>query len=113
MTGRLRIAIPLFPQFTALDAIGPYEVLQRIPTFDITFIGHATGERVACLVVPKWSPKRRRQLVMRSRNWRTVARKWSCSSANIMCAESSNTTSSAFGSRCAMSCDAPTAHVRS
>jgi transcriptional regulator GlxA family with amidase domain len=44
MTGRLRIAIPLFPQFTALDAIGPYEVLQRIPTFDITFVGHATGE---------------------------------------------------------------------
>jgi transcriptional regulator GlxA family with amidase domain len=44
MTGRLRIAIPLFPQFTALDAIGPYEVLQRIPAFDITFLGHATGE---------------------------------------------------------------------
>jgi transcriptional regulator GlxA family with amidase domain len=44
MTGRLRIAIPLFPQFTALDAIGPYEVLQRIPTFDITFVGHAKGE---------------------------------------------------------------------
>jgi hypothetical protein len=39
MTGRLRIAIPLFPQFTALDAIGPYEVLQRIPAFDITFAG--------------------------------------------------------------------------
>ena len=44
MTDRLRIAIPLFPQFTALDAIGPYEVLQRIPTFDITFVGHARGE---------------------------------------------------------------------
>jgi transcriptional regulator GlxA family with amidase domain len=44
MTGRQRIAIPLFPQFTALDAIGPYEVLQRIPAFDITFVGHATGE---------------------------------------------------------------------
>ena len=44
MTDRLSIAIPLFPQFTALDAIGPYEVLQRIPTFDITFIGHAKGE---------------------------------------------------------------------
>ena len=44
MTGRLRIAIPLFPQFTALDAIGPYEVLQRIPAFDITFVGHARGE---------------------------------------------------------------------
>lgn len=34
------IAIPLFAQFTALDAIGPYEVLQRIPHFDVTFIGH-------------------------------------------------------------------------
>ncbi len=44
MTGRLRIAIPLFPRFTALDAIGPYEVLQQIPTFDITFVGHDKGE---------------------------------------------------------------------
>ena len=37
------IAIPLFPRFTALDAIGPYEVLQRIPHFDVTFIGHERG----------------------------------------------------------------------
>jgi len=44
MTGRLRIAIPLFPRFTALDAIGPYEVLQQIPAFDITFVGHEKGE---------------------------------------------------------------------
>jgi putative intracellular protease/amidase len=35
-----QIAIPLFDRFTALDGIGPYEVLQRIPGFDITFIGH-------------------------------------------------------------------------
>jgi transcriptional regulator GlxA family with amidase domain len=41
---RLRIAIPIFPRCTALDAIGPYEVLQRIPNFDITFVGHARGE---------------------------------------------------------------------
>jgi transcriptional regulator GlxA family with amidase domain len=34
------IVIPLFPHFTALDGIGPYEVLQRIPEIDITFIGH-------------------------------------------------------------------------
>jgi transcriptional regulator GlxA family with amidase domain len=40
----MQIAIPLFPRFTALDAIGPYEVLQRIPTIDITFIGHQRGE---------------------------------------------------------------------
>jgi transcriptional regulator GlxA family with amidase domain len=37
------IVIPLFPQFTALDGIGPYEVLQRIPEIDITFIGHERG----------------------------------------------------------------------
>jgi transcriptional regulator GlxA family with amidase domain len=35
-----RVAIPLFDRFTALDGIGPYEVLQRIPGFDITFVGH-------------------------------------------------------------------------
>jgi transcriptional regulator GlxA family with amidase domain len=37
------IAIPLFPKFTALDGIGPYEVLQRIPDFDVTFVGHERG----------------------------------------------------------------------
>ena len=40
----MQIAIPLFPRFTALDGIGPYEVLQRIPGYDITFVGHALGE---------------------------------------------------------------------
>src|SRR3954471_11697104 len=40
----MQIVIPLFPQFTALDGIGPYEVLQRIPGYDVTFIGHETGE---------------------------------------------------------------------
>jgi transcriptional regulator GlxA family with amidase domain len=44
MSERLQIAIPLFPRFTALDAVGPYEVLQRIPTFDVTFVGHSRGE---------------------------------------------------------------------
>jgi transcriptional regulator GlxA family with amidase domain len=36
----MQVAIPLFPRFTALDGIGPYEVLQRIPDVDITFVGH-------------------------------------------------------------------------
>ena len=40
----MRIAIPLFERLTALDAIGPYEVLQRIPSIDLTFIGHQRGE---------------------------------------------------------------------
>lgn len=44
MADHLQIVIPLFPRFTALDAVGPYEVLQRIPTFDVTFIGHRRGE---------------------------------------------------------------------
>ena len=40
----IHVAIPLFPRFTALDAIGPYEVLQRTPEIDVTFIGHDHGE---------------------------------------------------------------------
>ena len=40
----MQVAIPLFPRFTALDAVGPYEVLQRIPSIDVTFIGHERGE---------------------------------------------------------------------
>jgi transcriptional regulator GlxA family with amidase domain len=43
MTDHIQIAIPLFPAVTALDAIGPYEVLQRVPTLDITFVGHRPG----------------------------------------------------------------------
>jgi len=39
----LQAVIPLFPKFTALDGIGPYEVMQRIPDIDITFIGHEPG----------------------------------------------------------------------
>jgi transcriptional regulator GlxA family with amidase domain len=44
MTDRLQIAIPLFPAFTALDAVGPYEVLQRVPCIDVTFLGQRRGE---------------------------------------------------------------------
>jgi transcriptional regulator GlxA family with amidase domain len=43
-TERIRVAIPLFGRFTALDAIGPYEVLQRIPEMEVTFVGHEPGE---------------------------------------------------------------------
>lgn len=44
MTGRLQVAIPLFPRLTVLDAIGPYEVLQRIPQVDVIFVGSDKGE---------------------------------------------------------------------
>lgn len=40
----MQIAIPLFERLTALDAIGPYEVLQRLPGATVTFVGTATGE---------------------------------------------------------------------
>jgi len=44
MPEHISIAIPIFPKFTALDAVGPYEVLQRIPWFDVTFVGHEKGQ---------------------------------------------------------------------
>lgn len=40
----MRIAIALFPGLTALDAVGPYEVLSRIPGAEVTFVGHRAGE---------------------------------------------------------------------
>lgn len=40
----MQVAIALFPRTTALDSIGPYEVLQRIPSIDVVFVGHQRGE---------------------------------------------------------------------
>jgi putative intracellular protease/amidase len=37
------IAIPLYDRFTALDAIGPYEVLSRLPEARVRFIAHEKG----------------------------------------------------------------------
>src|SRR3712207_5523980 len=39
----MEIAIPLYAGFTALDAIGPYEVLSRLPDAQVHFLGHAAG----------------------------------------------------------------------
>lgn len=35
----MQIAIPLFPRVTALDAVGPYEALQRLPGATVVFVG--------------------------------------------------------------------------
>jgi putative intracellular protease/amidase len=40
----MQIAIPIYPAFTALDAIGPYEVLQRLPEAEVVFCSEHTGE---------------------------------------------------------------------
>ena len=37
------IAIPLFDRFTALDAVGPYEVLSRLPGATVTFVAAEPG----------------------------------------------------------------------
>ena len=39
----MKIAIPLYDRFTALDAVGPYEVLQRLPGAEITWLAHKPG----------------------------------------------------------------------
>lgn len=40
----MKIAAVLFPRVTALDIVGPYEVLQRLPDATVTFVGHQVGE---------------------------------------------------------------------
>jgi transcriptional regulator GlxA family with amidase domain len=37
------IAIPLFDRFTALDAVGPYETLSRLPGAKVTFVAAQPG----------------------------------------------------------------------
>jgi putative intracellular protease/amidase len=39
----MQIAIPLFDRFTALDAVGPYEVLSRLPGARVDFVAADPG----------------------------------------------------------------------
>jgi putative intracellular protease/amidase len=39
----MRIIVPLFERFTALDAVGPYEVLSRLPGAEVVFVAAETG----------------------------------------------------------------------
>lgn len=39
----MQVAAVLFPRITALDVVGPYEVLQRLPDTEVVFVGHDTG----------------------------------------------------------------------
>jgi putative intracellular protease/amidase len=40
----MQIAAVLFPRLTALDLVGPYEVLQRLPDATVTFVGAERGQ---------------------------------------------------------------------
>jgi putative intracellular protease/amidase len=42
----MQIAIPLFDGFTALDAVGPYEVLSRLPGAQVKFVAAEPGPKV-------------------------------------------------------------------
>ncbi|TCP50133.1 DJ-1/PfpI family protein [Tamaricihabitans halophyticus] len=39
----MRVAIVLFERFTALDAVGPYEVLSRLPGSEVVFVSTRRG----------------------------------------------------------------------
>ena len=41
----MQVAIPLFDGLTALDAVGPYEVLSRPPGWDLTFVAAEPGPK--------------------------------------------------------------------
>ena len=41
----MKIAILIFDKLTALDAIGPYEVLSRIPGAELSFVAKETGPK--------------------------------------------------------------------
>lgn len=39
----MKIAVPIFDQVTALDAVGPYEVLSRLPGAELKFVSFEPG----------------------------------------------------------------------
>jgi transcriptional regulator GlxA family with amidase domain len=39
----MKVAIPLYEEFTALDAVGPFEVLARIPGTEVAWLGPEAG----------------------------------------------------------------------
>lgn len=43
LTSSLSVVIPIFPGFTSLDAIGPYEVLHMLPGATVTFVAAEPG----------------------------------------------------------------------
>ncbi len=41
----MKIAIPIFDRLTALDAVGPYEVLSRLPDASVSFVASEPGPK--------------------------------------------------------------------
>jgi transcriptional regulator GlxA family with amidase domain len=40
----MQVTILIFPGLTALDAVGPYEVLRSVPGWEVAFVGRERGE---------------------------------------------------------------------
>src|SRR3954447_16683377 len=40
----MKIVILIFEKLTALDAVGPYEVLRSVPGWEVEFVGKERGE---------------------------------------------------------------------
>ena len=45
--GSLEIAVLIYDQMTVLDAVGPYEVLHRLPNATVKFVGETKGLKIA------------------------------------------------------------------
>jgi transcriptional regulator GlxA family with amidase domain len=51
----VQVAIVLYPRFTALDVVGPYEVLSRIPGVEVVFVAEEPGpvaDKIGSLTLP-------------------------------------------------------------
>jgi transcriptional regulator GlxA family with amidase domain len=44
MTPTTKVSILIFDGLTALDAVGPYDVLRQVPGWEVTFVGKVPGE---------------------------------------------------------------------
>ncbi|HEX6401807.1 MAG TPA: hypothetical protein VF003_01345 [Pseudonocardiaceae bacterium] len=55
----MQIAILLYHRFTALDALGPYEVLRMLPQAEVVFVGEQAGPVTNDHGSSSWSPKQR------------------------------------------------------
>ena len=47
-----QFAFVAYPGFTALDMIGPYEVLRNLPDAEVRFVWHETGPIMSSAVNP-------------------------------------------------------------
>jgi putative intracellular protease/amidase len=56
---RFQIAILLYPGVTALDAVGPWEVLSRMPNTEVRFVGKKVGPVMAEGALSCWALRTR------------------------------------------------------